>query len=463
MTNNDHLMRIKFFFPITLTLLASASLTLAQNINQAAVDTLTKDVAIAVFAPINQPKAQEIYAQLLNCGDGCDPQQVIRGVGSWDQVGEKMQELSELKNTQRFQNMAPAEANTAIRKQLTKFYTAHKAEKPYSVPLSSAVQAQIIAKIDALLPPAPVVESTSSVSGSPEASQAPTDEETGISSTALQISRLESQVKNEQEKQFWMILVSAFLGLLGGAAAVYFLLYRETKAEVNRLRDENSRLSRSLDAAQRPKPVNELRQPQNVNRQQAKADETVLPKSGTNVDPVAATQPLKQQTPDTMPEPAPIVRSGEPIVEPAATPELIPVQNQTQPAPVEQAPTSTQAPARPEVFYFPPPDPNGQFDITHKSSTLSPESAYRFSVNAETSDRETSDRDGPTVASFRFEAEPGRVARFLTYRNYMIEPACDSENSYTATHTRIAMRRDGEAAFENGVWRVKTKALIRYE
>jgi hypothetical protein len=45
----------------------------------------------------------------------------------------------------------------------------------------------------------------------------------------------------------------------------------------------------------------------------------------------------------------------------------------------------------------------------------------------------------------------------------MIEPACDSENSYSSTYTRIIMRRDGEAVLENGTWRVKTKALIRYE
>ena len=144
------------------------------------------------------------------------------------------------------------------------------------------------------------------------------------------------------------------------------------------------------------------------------------------------------------------MRSGEPAIESGTSPDLIPIQEQP---PIVQTPEPIPVPARSEVFYFPPPDPTGQFDLSQKSGSLSPESAYRFSVSA----------DNPSIATFRFEAEPGRVARFLTYRNYMIEPACDSENSYTTTHTRIAMRRDGEAIFENGSWRVKAKALIRYE
>lgn len=111
------------------------------------------------------------------------------------------------------------------------------------------------------------------------------------------------------------------------------------------------------------------------------------------------------------------------------------------------------SPPRDDVFFCPPPDPNGQFDSAQKAPALSPESAYRFSVGV----------DQPDTATFRFEAEPGRVARFLTYRNYMIEPACDSENSFSSTYTRIVNRRDGEAVVENGTWRVKTKALIRYE
>ena len=436
---------------LLIILLAPISLTFAQNANQAAVDTLTKDVAAAVFAKINQPKAQEIYQRLLSCGDGCDPQQIIRDVGSWDQVGAKMQELSELKNTQRFQAMSPGEANTTIRQQLAKFYATHKAEKPYSVPLSPTVQQNILAKIDGLLPPAEVVAPTPSASVSPTATEPVSDEETDVSATTSQSSSSESQSK--QDKQFWMILISVFGGLLGGAAAVYFLLYRDAKAEVDRLKNENNRLSQSLDTAQRsrPKPANEPRQAQNADRQKAQAYDTILAELGTGGDPLVAIRQLKQAKSAPALNPTPPVRSVEPTVEPVVP--IEPVPSQVQPVSVQPSPTSSPATTRSEVFYFPPPDPNGQFDIAQKSGTLSPESAYRFSISA----------DNPALATFRFEAEPGRVARFLTYRNYMIEPACDSENSYSSTYTRIVMRRDGEATLDNGSWRVKTKALIRYE
>ena len=451
MTINDDPMRTLVPFLTSLSLLASSTFLFAQNANQAAVDTLTKDVAKAVFANINQPKAQEIYQQLLSCSDACDPQQIIRGVGSWDQVGAKMQELSELKNTQKFQTMSPGEANAAIRKQLATFYTTHKAEKPYSVPLSPAVQAQIVAKIDGLLPPDEVVAPDSVGSGSSTTTQPVSDEETNDNSA---LAPSEGQRGTSDDKLFWMILAGFIAGLLGGAAAVYFLLYKETKAEAERLRFENSQLSRSLDTAQRVKPANVPRQPQqDTNQQKAKAYDVLLSELGTDIDPVEAIRQLKQQPPAQTPETTPVTRSGQPIIEQESTLESALVQNQPQATSVPPLPEPTQAPAKSEVFYFPPPDPNGQFDMAQKSSSLSPESAYRFSVSA----------DNPEIASFRFEADPGRVARFLTYRNYMIEPACESENSYTTTHTRIAMRKDGQAVFENGVWRVKTKALIRYE
>ena len=158
------------------SLCLSASLTLAQNANQAAVDTLTKDVAVAVFAGISQPKAQEIYAQLLDCGEGCDPQQVIRGVGSWDQVGAKMQELAMLKNTAAFVGMSPADANTAIRKQLAQFYAKYKSDKNYGKPLNPAVQARILAKVDGILPPAAAPEPSTQAEDKPAASETTTDD-----------------------------------------------------------------------------------------------------------------------------------------------------------------------------------------------------------------------------------------------------------------------------------------------
>ncbi|AKD56451.1 hypothetical protein [Spirosoma radiotolerans] len=445
------------------SLCMSASLTLAQNANQAAVDTLTKDVAIAVFAGISQPKAQEIYTQLLECSDGCDPQQVIRGVGSWDQVGAKMQELAMLKNTAAFVAMSPAEANTAIRKQLAQFYAKYKSDKNYGKPLSPAVQAQILAKVDGLLPPAAAPEPSAQTADKPAASDAAADDETGITPEALQLSQLERQKKEAEGKQLWMMILGALAGLVVGAGAVYLLAYRALKNEVDRLTDENGKLSRQNDSllrskpANEPRPTNEPRQPQGDLRQKASAYDAIITELGTN-NPLVAIQQLKQQAAQPTPPPAPRVRSGEPVIETGSITDPMPVLTQpiappAAPIAVPPTPVEAPAPARSEVVYFPPPDPTGQFDSQQKSGTLSPESAYRFSINA----------SNPSVASFRFEAEPGRVARFLTYRNYMIEPACDSENSYTSTHTRIVMRRDGEAVLENGVWRVKTKALIRYE
>lgn len=440
------------------SLCLSASASLAQNANQAAVDTLTKDVSIAVFAGISQPKAQEIYAQLLDCGDGCDPQQIIRGVGSWDQVGAKMQELAMLKNTAAFVAMSPGDANTAIRRQLAQFYAKYKSDKNYGKPLNPAIQSQILAKLDGILPPAAATEPTPQANDNPAESETTTDDETSITPAALQLSQLERQKKEAEEKQLWMMILGALAGLVVGAGAVYLLGYRTVKREVDRLTDENAKLSKQNDSL-RPKPANEVRptnetrQPQGDLRQKASAYDAILNELGTS-NPLVAIRQLKQQASQPAPPAAPIVRSGEPIIEKPSVIEPVPVQ--TQPlAPIQVPPTSveTPAPARSEVFYFPPPDPTGQFDSQQKSGVLSPESAYRFSINA----------SNPAVASFRFEAEPGRVARFLTYRNYMIEPACDSENSYTTTHTRIVMRRDGEAVLENGTWRVKAKALIRYE
>ena len=425
--------------------------------NQAAVDTLTKDVAIAVFRNIsrqpNQPKAQEIYTRLLDCGDGCDPQEIIRRVGSWDQVGEKIQELSELKNTQRFLAMSPAEANAAIHQQLARFYARYKTDRNYGEPLSPAVRTAVLAKIDRMLPPAVApepspVDSGNIGTGTPDAATVSGDEDGSINAKDYQISRLEREVKNEREKQTWMTILSAMVGMLIGAGAVYLFLVRALKNETDRLTDENKKLSRENDNL-RNKPASEFRQPQEDFRRKASDYDRLVTELGTS-DLIDAVRQLKQRAAATPPKPVPTVTPGEPSLESTATLENVLTQPLTPSIP---EPTPEPTPARSAVFYCPPPDPNGQFDSSRQSDTLLPESAYRFSVDAE----------NPALAAFRFEAEPGRVARFLTYRNYMIEPACDSENSYASGHTRIVMRKDGEATLENGVWRVKTKALIRYE
>ncbi|GAB3639542.1 hypothetical protein [Spirosoma arcticum] len=446
-------------FLIAVAGFATSLLAQTPNVNQAAVDTLTKDVATVVLANQTGEKAAEILNLFSTCTDGCDAVSIIKSVGGWDAVGVKMQELGRLKNTARFQAMSPGEANAAIRQELARFYAKYKTDKNYGVPLSQEIQAQMLAKIDRMLPPAVAPQSAPAAAGQPATAQpdpaAAPDGNPNIDNDALRISQLEREVKEGQANQIWMLIVSALLGLLVGAGVVYFVLNRALKKEVDRLTDDNKQLSRDLDAARRPKVANEVRRPQPDNRRKP---DTYAPQQPEQGNPIRAITPV-DPTPSTTEAPAagtpPIMRSGtpapgssgpnEPLGQSLAAQELISVPGQPQPtAPV---------PARSDVFYFPPPDPNGQFDNAHRADRLSPESAYRFSSNAQ----------APDAATFRFEAEPGRVARFLTYRNYMIEPACDSENSFSSTYTHIVNKRDGEAVLENGVWRVKIKALIRYE
>ncbi len=439
-----------------LVLILSASLSSAQSINQAAVDTLTKEVALAVFATIDQPKAQEIYTQLVDCGDGCEAQGIIRAVGSWDQVGQRIQQLSQLRDTKAFIGMGPAEANAAIRRQLAQFYQRNKAYESYRKALPPSVQQQILTKIDRMLPPAETTEPAPTVSSNPTvtAGSAITGDEAIIDPATFQMGQLEREVKETKEKQLWMMIVSGIIGLVVGAGAIYLLLYRGIEAEAKALLADNNRLRNSLETAQRNKPgtdamTNAVRPEY---RQKVSAYDAIVAELGS-ANPLAAIRQLKQQVTENTSKPASAMRSGEVRTEPVEKPEPVQALPPIAVTPVAEPLQAVAAPAKPAVFYFPPPDPNGQFDLSQKSEVISPESAYRFSISAEK----------PTVASFRFEADPNRLARFLTYRNYMIEPACDSENTYSSTHTRIAMRRDGEAVQENGTWRVKTKALIRYE
>jgi hypothetical protein len=430
-----------------LALTATSVLGQTPGANQAAVDTLTKDVALAVFTNLKGDKADEIVNQLSTCGE-CDVVSIIRNVGGWDAVGVKMQELGRLKNTAPFQAMSPSEANAAIRREFMQFYAKYKADKNYGVPLGGAVQGQILAKLDGMLPPAPADQPATPAADQPAAGApdqvAVSNENVSIDGAAIRMSQLERSVKEERENKIWMIVLSAIAGLLVGAGVVYLMMYRGLKNEVDRLIQDNRQLSRDLDAAKRPKPANEPRRPAVDNRNQPDTYRPQQPPPPIAAAPVETTPPpvttaaIRSGTP-TAGAPSPV----EPTPAPAEPAPVVPAQSQVQ--------SVTPAAARNEVFYFPPPDPNGQFDKAHQAETLLPESAYRFSTTA------------PDAATFRFEAEPGRVARFLTYRNYMIEPACDSENSYSSQFTRIVNRRDGEAVLENGVWRVKTKALIRYE
>ena len=461
-TDNSFFMLNRIFIFLIAIALSTPSLAQTPNLNQAAVDTLTKDVATVVLANQRGDKAGEILNQLTLCAGSCDVVAIIRSVGGWDAVGVKMQELGQLKNTAQFQAMLPGDANAAIRRELARFYAKYKTDKNYGVPLNPEVQAQMLVRIDRMLPPA--VAPAPTVAAQPADGQADKtagpNENANVDSDAYRMGRLERKLKEEGENRIWMMILSAIVGLIVGAGVVYLLLYRSLKKEADRLTDDNTRLSRDLDAARRAKIANEPRQPQPENRRRPDTYTPPAPEPGLDRQ-VRAAGPvdLKPPVADSLTTP-PVIRSGtpvpgtpdpnEPVAESMVASEIAaPIQSQTQ----STAPVSTPSPARSEVFYFPPPDPNGQFGNAQRADMLLPESAYRFSTSAEK----------PDVATFRFEAEPGRVARFLTYRNYMIEPACDSENSYSSTYTRVVNRRDGEAVLENGVWRVKTKALIRYE
>ncbi len=427
------------------------------NDNQAAVDTLTKEVAKAVFATINQPKAQEIYSQLLTCGDGCDARDIIRTVGSWDQVGQRIEELATLKNTKNFVSMSPADANAAIRQQLTQFYQKNRAYASYAKALPPAVQQNILAKIDAMLPP----NATASTDDAPpsddpavEDAQLPgvTSGATGgdnISGSALQLSKLERDLNDAKDKQMWLLLGGLLAGLIVGAGGMWALARKQRNNDAGDYQREIKQLTAELDGE----------------RRKARAA-TPPPARSTPVQAAEPERVMPKPTPAPTPVPTSPVPAVESAVEPSKPVRTGDISTSNKPAPMAPEPESTgqmqsqgsgpaaaPAPPRSQVFYCPPPDPTGQFDPGQQTDTLSPESAYRFNV----------DGGQPATATFRFEAEPGRLARLLTYRNYMIEPACDSENTYANGHTRVATRRDGVAVQENGVWRVKTKALIRYE
>ncbi|WP_254448551.1 hypothetical protein [Spirosoma rhododendri] len=255
-------MRTKFLFLALLTSTATLS-ALAQtpNDNQAAVDTLTKEVAKAVFSTINQPKAQEIYSQLLTCGDGCDARDIIRTVGSWDQVGQRIEDLSTLKNTKNFVSMAPADANAAIRQQLAQFYQKNKPYASYAKALPPAVQQGILAKIDVMLPPnatATTADDDTPPSDDPavEDAQSPgvTSGETGgdnISGSAMQVSKLERDLNEAKDKQMWMLLGGLLAGLIVGAGGMYMLAKKRYSDESDAYDREIRQLSAELDSERR--------------------------------------------------------------------------------------------------------------------------------------------------------------------------------------------------------------------
>ncbi len=329
-------------FLITAAALLTPSLAQTPNTNQAAVDTLTKDVATLVLANQTGDKAAEIVNELSTCG-GCDAIEVIRRVGGWDAVGVKLEELSRLKNTARFQAMSPGEANAAIRQELTRFYGRYKKDKNYGVPLAPEVQVQMLAKIDRIVPPnalQPTSSSNEPASGQPEQAVVPAAAG-NVDANAVRISQLERAVKEERANRVWMLIMSAIAGLLVGAGVVYFMLYRGLRGEVGRLTDANAKLSQEVDKARRPKVANELRQPQPESRPNLDASDLPQPEQRSVSE---VTKPTTAETPATPPTvssvaPTPTLPNQDKPAEPAAAPEPVL-------APIPPVPPSTPSSPR---------------------------------------------------------------------------------------------------------------------
>ena len=232
--------------------------------------------------------------------------------------------------------MSPADANTAIRKQLAQFYAKYKSDNNYGKPLNPAVQAQLLAKVDEMLPPAPVAEPvTSSRQYIGRFGNSRQTTNTGITPEALQLSQLERQTKEAEEKQLWMMILGAIAGLIVGAGAVYLLAYRSLKNEVDRLNTENKTLSRQFDSLRNKTVVatNEPRQPQDRAISGKKRMPTMRFGRARNRQcpdgyPAVETANGPLDTTDRQ-----VVRSGEPVIEPNQQIEPSPVQ--TQPMPVQ--------------------------------------------------------------------------------------------------------------------------------
>ena len=139
--------------------------------------------------------------------------------------------------------------------------------------------------------------------------------------------------------------------------------------------------------------------------------------------------------------------------EPAAV--IIPTTTTTKPALVVSQAGGTGQATRPQsvVVYFSQPDPDGWFDDSQRTAQPTSDTCYRFMLG----------NAGATSATFNFEASPERVPRFLNFRNFFIDPACEPQNNFQPGHSRVITLRDGKARLTNGQWRVETKAQIRFE
>ena len=105
-----------------------------------------------------------------------------------------------------------------------------------------------------------------------------------------------------------------------------------------------------------------------------------------------------------------------------------------------------------ETLFLPGPDENGNFNEGDASKDYK-EGASVYKLT----------KHGPDRASFTILDDPRATRMAIEYHAQYIKPVCDASNAYERTAKRIVTERQGEARLENGMWRMTSKARIRYE
>ncbi|WP_266367942.1 hypothetical protein [Tellurirhabdus rosea] len=409
--------------------------------NLPAVDSLKKEVAKAVFAGIkgqqgDGEKAEQIRQELKTCGSGCEPGALIRRIGGWDRVADKLTFFDQLRQNATFTGATGTALPAQLRKSLSDFYGRYKKELIYKRALGEddqiAIATTVFQQVTGGSMPTPAAESPSV---EPEDTLSDSTDNVTAADTGTPVQSTETP----KQVPMWLFIAGTLGGLLLGGAAVFLMVSRRAKETVFAMQQEMENLKRR---AEKPTPVTKptntptnevIILPKNVQNQLDLLNK-IREEVGSVTDPLGAIRQLKGP-----------VAVAAPVAVEAATMDT---------APVAAAPVPVTEPLKMEVFYYPAPNEQGLFDDAQRSAVPTPDSAYKLIIHPQR----------PEQAAFRFEPEPGRMKRFLTYRTYFIDPACDSENNYAEdAHTRIVTRTDGSAVKEAGNWRVQTKAVIRFE
>lgn len=104
------------------------------------------------------------------------------------------------------------------------------------------------------------------------------------------------------------------------------------------------------------------------------------------------------------------------------------------------------------VFYMPTPNNDGSFNANFvQNSFIEGKSIYRFIKISE------------NKAEFKIENNPASIKLAVQYPNDRIEPCCEPLNAYNHGSRSIVTEQNGIAELSNNIWRVVTKAKIRYE